>query len=138
MPMRRQPYPNRFSRQLNHPVNSLPHLQLWNPPRTRSNALFPPSRQANPAYSRARNLSLRHRPAVNYQTPITVKNLTNYHTSYPETPAGKKDSKKGTAQYTLAKLMMNGLYGKTIQRPILDENIIIRLQEEFIKYETSQ
>ena len=46
----------------------------------------------------------------------------------------KKDSKKGTAQYTLAKLMMNGLYGKTIQRPILDENIIIRLQEEFIKY----
>jgi hypothetical protein len=46
----------------------------------------------------------------------------------------KKDSKKGTAQYTLAKLMMNGLYGKTIQRPILDENIIIRLKEEFIKY----
>jgi hypothetical protein len=32
----------------------------------------------------------------------------------------KKDSKKGTAQYTLAKLMMNGLYGKTIQRPILE------------------
>ena len=30
--------------------------------------------------------------------------------------------------------MMNGLYGKTIQRPILDENIIIRLKEEFIKY----
>ena len=27
------------------------------------------------------------RPAVNYQTPVTVKNLTNYHTSYPETPA---------------------------------------------------
>ena len=46
----------------------------------------------------------------------------------------KKDSKKGTAQYTLAKLMMNGLYGKTIHRPILDENIIIRLQEELIKY----
>ena len=46
----------------------------------------------------------------------------------------KKNSKKGTAQYTLAKLMMNGLYGKTIQRPILDENIIIRLKEEFIKY----
>ena len=45
----------------------------------------------------------------------------------------KKNSKKGTAQYTLAKLMMNGLYGKTIQRPILDENVIIRLHEEFIK-----
>jgi hypothetical protein len=44
----------------------------------------------------------------------------------------KKNSKKGTAQYTLAKLMMNGLYGKTIQRPILDENVIIRLHEEFI------
>ena len=30
--------------------------------------------------------------------------------------------------------MMNGLYGKTIQRPILDENVIIRLHAEFIKY----
>jgi hypothetical protein len=30
--------------------------------------------------------------------------------------------------------MMNGLYGKTIQRPILDENVIIHLHEEFIKY----
>ncbi len=46
----------------------------------------------------------------------------------------KKKAKKGTAQYTLAKLMMNGLYGKTIQRPILDENVIIRLHAEFIKY----
>ena len=45
----------------------------------------------------------------------------------------KKNAKKGSAQYTLAKLMMNGLYGKTIQRPILDENVIIRLHEEFIK-----
>jgi hypothetical protein len=44
----------------------------------------------------------------------------------------KKNAKKGSAQYTLAKLMMNGLYGKTIQRPILDENVIIRLHEEFI------
>ena len=46
----------------------------------------------------------------------------------------KKEARKGTAQYTLAKLMMNGLYGKTIQRPILDENVIIRLHAEFIKY----
>ena len=46
----------------------------------------------------------------------------------------KKQAKKGTAQYTLAKLKMNGLYGKTIQRPILDENVIIRLHAEFIKY----
>ena len=46
----------------------------------------------------------------------------------------KKDAKKGTAQYTLAKLMMNGLYGKTIQKPILDENKIVWLREEFIKY----
>ena len=29
--------------------------------------------------------------------------------------------------------MMNGLYGKTIQRPILDENVIIDTHEEFIK-----
>ena len=29
---------------------------------------------------------------------------------------------------------MNGLYGKTIQRPILDENVIIHTKEEFIKY----
>ena len=30
--------------------------------------------------------------------------------------------------------MMNGLYGKTIQKPILDENKIVWLREEFIKY----
>jgi hypothetical protein len=30
----------------------------------------------------------------------------------------KKNAKKGTAQYGLAKLLMNSLYGKTIQRPI--------------------
>jgi hypothetical protein len=30
--------------------------------------------------------------------------------------------------------MVNGLYGKTIQRQILDENLIIHLREEFIKY----
>jgi DNA polymerase type B, organellar and viral len=46
----------------------------------------------------------------------------------------KKKATKGSAQYKLAKLMMNGLYGKTIQRPILDENVIIYLHEEFIKY----
>ena len=46
----------------------------------------------------------------------------------------KKNAKKGTAQYTLAKLMMNGLYGKTIQKPILDENVIIRLHAQFINY----
>ena len=46
----------------------------------------------------------------------------------------KKQAAKGTAQFTLAKLMMNGLYGKTIQRPNLDENVKIRLHEEFIKY----
>jgi DNA polymerase type B, organellar and viral len=45
----------------------------------------------------------------------------------------KKQAKKGTAQYTLAKLMMNGLYGKTIQKPILDENVIIRSKEEFMQ-----
>jgi len=46
----------------------------------------------------------------------------------------KKTSWKGSAEYTLAKLMMNGLYGKTIQRPILDENGIIRAKEQFIQY----
>ena len=45
----------------------------------------------------------------------------------------KKKATKGTAQYTLAKLMMNGLYGKTIQRPILDESAIIHKKEEFIR-----
>jgi transposase len=30
--------------------------------------------------------------------------------------------------------MMNGLYGKTIQRPVVDENVTIHLHEEFIKY----
>jgi hypothetical protein len=44
----------------------------------------------------------------------------------------KKHATKGSARYTLAKLMMNGLYGKTIQRPILDENAIIHKKEEFI------
>ena len=39
----------------------------------------------------------------------------------------KKNANEGTAQYTLAKLMMNGLHGKTIQKSILDENKIIRL-----------
>ena len=46
----------------------------------------------------------------------------------------KKYARKGTSLYKLAKLMMNGLYGKTIQRPILDENVIIHLHEEVIKY----
>jgi hypothetical protein len=46
----------------------------------------------------------------------------------------KKKATKCSAQYKLAKLMMNGLYGKTIQRPLLDENVIIHLHEEFIKY----
>ena len=45
----------------------------------------------------------------------------------------KKKAEKGNAQYTLAKLMMNGLYGKTIQKPILDENVIIRNKEEFMR-----
>ena len=45
----------------------------------------------------------------------------------------KKKATKGSARYTLAKLMMNGLYGKTIQRPILDESVIIHKREEFIK-----
>ena len=44
----------------------------------------------------------------------------------------KKKATKGSVRYTLAKLMMNGLYGKTIQRPILDESIIIHKKEEFI------
>ena len=39
----------------------------------------------------------------------------------------KKNSKKATAQFTLAKLTMKGVYVKTIQMSILDENVIIRL-----------
>lgn len=34
----------------------------------------------------------------------------------------KKKAEKGTAQYTVAKLMMNGLYGKMIQKPIAEKS----------------
>lgn len=33
----------------------------------------------------------------------------------------KKNSKKGTAMYSIAKLLMNALYGKTLQRPITED-----------------
>jgi hypothetical protein len=62
------------------------------------------------------------------QTESVFDNYINYLYGF------KKQAKKDSAQYKLAKLMMNGLYGKTIQRPILDENVIIRLHEEFIKF----
>lgn len=33
----------------------------------------------------------------------------------------KEEAVKGSPQYTMAKLMLNGLYGKTIQRPVYDK-----------------
>ena len=67
------------------------------------------------------------------QTENVFDNYINYLYEF------KEQAMKDSAQYKLAKLMMNGLlmnglYGKTIQRPILDENVIIHLHEEFIKF----
>jgi DNA polymerase type B, organellar and viral len=49
------------------------------------------------------------------KTEYVFDNYINYLYDF------KKNAKNGSAQYTLAKLMMNGLNGKTIQKPILDE-----------------
>lgn len=46
----------------------------------------------------------------------------------------KQESKKGTATYTLAKLFMNALYGKTIQRPIYTQTALISSNLEFWKF----
>lgn len=46
----------------------------------------------------------------------------------------KKKAKKGTAMYTIAKLMLNALYGKTIMKPILDQSAIIYNEEDLHKF----
>jgi DNA polymerase type B, organellar and viral len=43
----------------------------------------------------------------------------------------KKNSKKGTAEYSTSKLYLNGLYGKMIQRPIKTKDSIVSSSEEF-------
>jgi hypothetical protein len=43
----------------------------------------------------------------------------------------KANAPKGTPEYTTAKLYMNGLYGKMIQRPITAKDSIITTSEEF-------
>tara|TARA_R110000851_G_scaffold136632_1_gene272256 strand:+ start:43 stop:3264 length:3222 start_codon:yes stop_codon:yes gene_type:complete len=42
--------------------------------------------------------------------------------------------RKGSVAYTLAKLWMNGLYGKNIQRPIYTNTILIETIEEYWKF----
>ena len=46
----------------------------------------------------------------------------------------KQNSPKGSVQYTLAKLLMNGLYGKMIQRPIYINSQILRNHNEYWKF----
>jgi len=46
----------------------------------------------------------------------------------------KQNSEKGTVQYSLAKLFMNALYGKMIQRPINDKTQIISNNAEYWKF----
>ena len=43
----------------------------------------------------------------------------------------KQNAKKGTPAYNLAKLYLNGLYGKMLQRPNHSKDIIIKTAEEF-------
>jgi hypothetical protein len=43
----------------------------------------------------------------------------------------KNSAKKGTCAYSLAKIMMNALYGKTIQKPIYDEIVEFTLNKEY-------
>lgn len=46
----------------------------------------------------------------------------------------KKSSRKGTAMYSIAKLMLNALYGKTIMRPVLDKCAIVYSAEEIEEF----
>lgn len=46
----------------------------------------------------------------------------------------KKSSKKGTAMYAIAKLMLNALYGKTIMRPVLEKCAIVYNSEQIEKF----
>jgi hypothetical protein len=46
----------------------------------------------------------------------------------------KQNSKKGTVKYSLAKLFMNSLYGKMIQRPIYTVTKIITSNSEYWKF----
>jgi len=48
--------------------------------------------------------------------------------------ADKAKAEKGTATYTLAKLFMNALYGKMIQRPIYTKSAIIQTNSEYWKF----
>ena len=46
----------------------------------------------------------------------------------------KQNSEKGSVQYGLAKLFMNSLYGKMIQRPIYNKSITISTNAEYWKF----
>ena len=45
----------------------------------------------------------------------------------------KKNSKKGTAKYFISKIIMNALYGKMCQKPILEKHIICEKMEDYYK-----
>ena len=45
-----------------------------------------------------------------------------------------KEGKKGTAEYMLSKLFMNGLYGKMIQRPIYEHTAIIKSNSDYWRF----
>lgn len=45
----------------------------------------------------------------------------------------KKAAEKETVQYTVSKLLMNGLYGKQIQAPIVEQEALISTMEEWHK-----
>ena len=46
----------------------------------------------------------------------------------------KEASEKGTPKYLLAKLMMNSLYGKTLQRPVHIETRLVKTNPDFWKF----
>ena len=46
----------------------------------------------------------------------------------------KEESKKGSVEYSLAKLFMNALYGKTIQRPIYSKSEVIKSNAHYWKF----
>lgn len=46
----------------------------------------------------------------------------------------KEQSAKGSVEYSLAKLFMNALYGKTIQRPIYSKNEIVKSNSHYWKF----
>jgi hypothetical protein len=53
---------------------------------------------------------------------------------YKKKGAEAAAGRKGSVKYTLAKLWMNGLYGKNIQRPIYTNTVMINSTEQYWKF----